>query len=369
MTEEVKQEAVEHEANEPTESIDLDKAIEEAQNEAAPEDEVEEQAPEPTDEGDEDDSDTDTDGDGEEEQVEKPEASQNAEESQAEDEKLEPPSHWNAELKDDFNSLPSEAQAPFKKAMDNLWALHTKRSQELAEIRKDSDAINQMFDPYKEQMRIAGEKPTDVVNRFIGIHEALSRGGDAAKQAVDYIVKNYNVPFEPSGQLREAGENAEYGDSQNAVQQPNVVDEKAVLDMVNNQFAQREYNSRLHAFQEVEQEFATDALNYPHWDKVYAQMGKFLPDNVPVAKAKEAYAQAYESAVYADPTLREELISSQVNSKVNKTQSQMQEEVTKAKKASRNMKSDASAAKAPAKITSIDDAIDAAIEEANAATG
>lgn len=89
-------------------------------------------------------------------------------------EKLEPPSNWSKADKERFAEWPEPAQKQFIERFKAQEADYTRKTMEVAEFRKEYGAVDEMFTPYKMQLRQAGLTPATAVRAWMAAEQALN---------------------------------------------------------------------------------------------------------------------------------------------------------------------------------------------------
>lgn len=86
---------------------------------------------------------------------------------------LEPPKNWSQVDKEIFKELPAAGQKFLLDRHSRMEADYTKKTQEVAEFRKEYGAIDDLFSPYKGQMRASGHTPYTTVQAWMNVEQAL----------------------------------------------------------------------------------------------------------------------------------------------------------------------------------------------------
>ena len=116
---------------------------------------------------------------------------------------LSAPTHWSADAQRMFLGVPTEAQQFLLDQHKAMEAAHTKRSQEVAPLRKTLETWN----PYFQQI---GTTPDLMVADLLQFEHSLRSGTPQQKlQAIQEVAKNYGVELNGNGQPEEAEASAD----------------------------------------------------------------------------------------------------------------------------------------------------------------
>jgi len=199
----------------------------------------------------EDEATEDLDGDGEEETVEA----------------LAAPDHWASGDKEIFGNVPREAQEFLLKRHHAMEADYTRKTQEIAEIRRVSETIDREMQPLSQDLAMAGADNVAFIRQQVAWAQAFKSDPNAALAS---LARLYGI---------EGPQQQEQDDVD-----PAVVQLRAQVETME----QRE-TRRLEAQQQAEQQryvsmiedFAGEkddggALKHPHFQDVQADMGKLI---------------------------------------------------------------------------------------------
>lgn len=107
-------------------------------------------------------------------------------------EKLEPPSNWSKADKERFAEQPEAAQKFIVDRHKAMEADYTRKSMAIAEFQKEYGAVDEMFAPYKMQLRQAGYTPATAVRNWMAAEQALNNPA-TRDQAILTLAKSYQV--------------------------------------------------------------------------------------------------------------------------------------------------------------------------------
>lgn len=103
----------------------------------------------------------------------------------------EPPANWSAAHKETFKKIPPEAQEFVLQRHRDMEADYTRKTQEAAAFRRDYEPIQQMVQPFEQQMRAAGFTPATLFQAWMNVERALTTGNGLA--VVKDMVSKYNI--------------------------------------------------------------------------------------------------------------------------------------------------------------------------------
>lgn len=235
---------------------------------------------------------------------------------------IEAPAHWAADFKDSFNALPPDAQEVFLQRYKDMEGDYTRKTQEVADIRRRASALDEVMVPFRDEFARAGLDDIGAVRQLLGAHKFLR---ESPQQAIAWLAQNYGV----STDALAASEQAEDDFADPQVKQ--LRDQVSQLQGYLQTQAQQQQQAAVADTQQQIDNFAKataedGSLAHPHFDAVRTTMGGLIQSGV--AQDMDA---AYEMAVYANPELRGSLIDQQAE-KVTAKQKQA-ENVRKAKRA------------------------------------
>ncbi len=107
------------------------------------------------------------------------------------DKGLAPPGPWSASQKEMFKSLPEAAQRFLIERHQAMEADHHRKTQAVANIRRDHDAIGALFAPYREVMQARGITPRQVIEYWADTERRLGQGDGIA--VIRGIAEGYNI--------------------------------------------------------------------------------------------------------------------------------------------------------------------------------
>ena len=251
----------------------------------------------------------------------KAEADPEADAASEDPEPLDTPSHWSNADRDAFAELDRSAQEFLLERDKYYQGQFTKKSQELSEQAKFAESIRGLFtEADRQQMAIAGMDETATINRLVALQRQATTDPAAYLQSAAQMLGvdlNALIPQSPDQTTTEDDEwlDPTVKDLRNQVTQ---------LESKLNGFETQAQTSQQAQNQLIIERFrtATDDdgnSKYPHYATVERTMGALMqtsPTIMNEADPMKALEQAYDMAVMADPTLREEKIAQMAQSQI-----------------------------------------------------
>ena len=254
---------------------------------------------------------------------------------------LDAPDYWDDERKQAFESLPTtEAKESFISTVRNLERGYQKKFDNIADISKEYDQIVGIMQPFDSELNSRGQTRTDAIRNLVSAQQLLTQnpaqglsqlvqqfGGQQAQAIVQQLAQQYGVsPQEASSQA--------YADPEIQALQSQVGQlTNHLRQNENNALSQRttEARNQINLFAEAQDENGKKL--HPHFDKVEQVMGKMITQGI-----ASDMDDAYDRAVYQEPSIRSELISGErenVAASFNATRKAVN---AKSKSASKNVK-------------------------------
>jgi hypothetical protein len=294
----------------------------------------------------------------------------------------EPPGHWKAEDKEMFKKAPAEMQAWALRREKEITADYTRKTQAIAELKREYEPVDQMFAPFKAQMHAQGWTPSSLIKAWADVEQRLMRGDGV--NVVSDIVRQYKI--DPSQLVRSLGIQAAAPQQGQEGQPPdpvlaNIESRLAQMvtplqerinsltqDLTNRQRAEMLHAQRA-AEQQVEAFINATAENgeplHPHYAEVENDM-------VALAQIERANGRVpdlqtlYDRAVWANPSTRAAQIAAQQTAAAKKAQDEARAKAAAAKKAASSVTGAPSAGQAPKEKSAETKSLRELIEDATA---
>jgi hypothetical protein len=277
----------------------------------------------------------------------------------------EPPTHWSQADKDKF-----KAQAPEAKAfiLDRLKAMegdYTRKTQEIANFKKEYGPVDEMFAPHKDVLRQKGFTPRSLIEAWANVETKLAAGTDSAVEVIKGLMQGYQIPVEKLASALGITRQQAAQVQQQPGQQPTAVENGQVVALppqveaelkalreqvgsfgqkfqtIEQREAQQRRATELQQEQAVENqvnEFRNSKddkgnLMHPHMAEVEGMMTALanaaLASKQPVPSLKELY----ETAIYAHPDVRQKVLTAQRQQEETKRTEEARAKAASARKA------------------------------------
>jgi hypothetical protein len=255
----------------------------------------------------------------------------------------EPPAHWSAADKETFKTLPEQGQ---KFVLDRVKAMegdYTRKTQEIANLKREYGPVEELFAPHKDVMRQKGFTPRSIIEAWANVEAKLASGPESAVEVIRGLVHGYSIPPEKlaaalgltrqqaaQGQQQPGQQPTATENGQPVALPPEVARELQELRQQVGQFGQkfqtieqREAAQR-RAIEIQQEQAAEDQVNqfrsakdengnllHPHMDEVEALMTSLAHAALASKQPVPSLQELYETAVYANPSTREKVLTAQ----------------------------------------------------------
>ena len=275
------------------------------------------------------------------------EVSENSTES-----KLEAPKNWSDSVKKVFDTLPPESQEFMIKRDKEMTSDYTKKTQDLAEQRKNIEALNKVIEPAKRNIAATGISEAEYISRLLNADAALRTN---PKMALRQLAQGYGINLSSIEDESESWNDPDPQIAQLMQQNQQIMSEL-------NQFKQQNIQSTVAQTEQTVEQFSTktDAkgnLMHPHFDKVRVKMGNLID-----AGEAKGLDDAYKKAVRLDDDLYEETLKNSQLTVKKQEDSKRKAAVEKARKVKPS--SSANPPKGSVKATDLDSLLMTNIEGA-----
>ena len=275
------------------------------------------------------------------------EASENSTES-----KLEAPKNWSDDVKKTFDTLPQESQEFMIKRDKEMTSDYTKKTQDLAEQRKNIEALDKVLQPARQTIHATGISEPEYISRLLNADNALRTN---PKMALRQLAQGYGIDLSTMNEESESWNDPDPQYAQLLQQNHQIMSEL-------NQFKQQNIQSTVAQTEQTVEQFsaktgADGKLMHPHFDKVRVKMGNLID-----AGEAKGLDDAYTKAVRLDDDLYEEAIKASRLSVKKQEDSKRKAAVDKARKVKPS--SSANPPKGSVKTTDLDSLLMTSIEGA-----
>jgi hypothetical protein len=305
----------------------------------------------------------------------------------------EPPAAWSDADKATFKALPEPAQAFLLKRHTQMEADYTKKTQAISELKKEYEPVEQMFSPYRDQMKAKGFTPRSLIESWANVEKRLAQSETDAVEVVKGLVSGYKIPIAKiaaalglsqaaSGATAKAADAADGAlpkpdAAAQQIQLPPELQQKlsGIESFIqqetqrrNSEAAARRAEGEQRVVQEIESfKTATDAkgnLLHPHFDDVEAEMTALANAALAMRQPVPALEALYEKAVWATPSTREKLRTAEQQAADRKRAEEARSKSAAAKKAAASVTGAPGAGQAPTNRRASERSIREELEEA-----
>lgn len=261
---------------------------------------------------------------------------------------VEPHPRWPAELKAAFASWPPDVQKAFRERDGATEAEYTRKTQEVAEQRKQFAPVLSEVEKWSPYFQQQGLSPGQAISKLIQAEYTLRNGTPAQRQAMfAQLAHDYQVSA--------IGQQNPVAHSQT---DPAVAELKQQLSGLQDYIEtteQQKLKSEIDAFSQAKDQ--SGQLLRPHFERVRETMGRLLDSG----QATDLDA-AYAKAVRLDDDLFKQTVESERKRVTDEAERARQEAVDKAKKAQPTRSSDGNPSGAATR-KGLDAHLDAALEQ------
>jgi len=234
---------------------------------------------------------------------------------------LQAPKNWSEEVRSKFTELPREAQEYMLKRDKEMTADYTRKTQEIAEQRKNFESFDKVIAPMRQQIAASGISEPEYIARLLNADLALRNN---PKMALKQLAQGYGIDLSSYDSDSVELET----DSQiSQLQQQNqaILAELNQFKQQNLQSARQQTENQINTFSQTKDDKGN--LKYPHFDKVRVKMGNLID-----AGEAKGLEDAYAKAVRLDDELYKESLDAQRKSAKAEEDARRKAAVEKAKK-------------------------------------
>jgi len=221
---------------------------------------------------------------------------------------VQPPASWSKEDRAVFQTLPPNVQELLSRREREMTADYTRKTQEIAEIRRFSDEIRPVFEKNQQLIAHAGAPPAQVMDQLLGMY------GYSQRDPLGYLKWAAESLGVDLSQLNQAPRD-EYVDPAFNELRNQLTPLSQQVQSVTEYIQEQQRLQQEQAVQQVQSTIETFAQEKdtsgqplrPYFEQVKVAMGRLLqPDANGNALANDLQ-DAYDKATWADPAIRAEL--------------------------------------------------------------
>lgn len=239
---------------------------------------------------------------------------------------LEAPQHWPLKDRELFAKQTPEGRAFLMDRHKAMEADYTRKTQEIAPVRRMKEELDVMLAPYRDKYQMQGLDDVGAIRQLVAAHAFLERD---PKGALEYLAKSYGVDIGQIGQgSDQAPLNHEIQKVQSEVAQLRAAEQARVTAA-----QQQEQQAALQTVQSfAEEKDAQGQSIRPYFDDV-AQEIKALLSLKPGPKTRQDLQDAYDRAIYANPDIRQKLIAAETAKRQAADEAERKRKVEEARRA------------------------------------
>lgn len=268
--------------------------------------------------------------------VDKPDDDPDGDQEEGDNEDIEPekltaPEHWSQAHKDTFSKLDTEGQEFLLSRHKDMEADYTRKTQEVAEVKRFKDNFEQMYGPYRNHFATQGLDEQGAIRSLLGWYSSIQQD---PKRAISALAQQYGVTNEQP---------AEEGFTDPAIKA--LQDKLSDIEARNIQNQRAQQEASVKSVQDQITAFSSEtntdgSLKYPHFEKVKADMGIAIQAN-PSLTLDAAYIKAVR---LDDALFSEEQNKTQAQKEIEK-KGKAKQKIAQAKKAASGIKSGSASVK------------------------
>lgn len=243
---------------------------------------------------------------------------------------VEPPAHWAQKDKDTFNKAPPQLRSWLLDRHKAMEADYTKKTQAVAELKREYEPVNDMFKPYMVALSAQGLTPGAVIKQWADTKLALDKN---PLQTLLQIGKQYGLTPQHFAQaMQQNGQQPQMPEAFAPFAQKLTAIEQFLNQQQQQTHVQRFTQTRQTIEQFADEKDAKGNPIHPHFDDVVDDIIRLA--NVERAAGREPNLQnLYETAVWANPTTREKQLAAQTQQAQQKAQTEAKAKAAKARNA------------------------------------
>ncbi|WP_417790630.1 hypothetical protein [Terasakiella pusilla] len=230
------------------------------------------------------------------------------------------PQDWPDDLKAKVAAMPTDAQAAFIENTKNFQADYTRKTQAIAEERKQYEQFEQVLGPHRQAWRQAGISEAQAVHNLLAAESYLNRN---PQEGLRKLAEHYGVDF------------SALADGQEAVN-PEMAALRQELHQLRGYVTESQRTQQEQASASLVNQIETFATEkdasgnpkHPHFDTLRERMGALIT----AGQAKDL-TDAYEQAAWLDPTVRKQMLDQQTEQQKRDEEQKRKAAVDKARKA------------------------------------
>lgn len=261
---------------------------------------------------------------------------------EAAEQALEAPQHWPANDRELFGKQPKEVQTWLLNRHKAMEADYTRKTQEVAPMRRLKEGLDEVFAPFREKMALDGIDEMGAIKQLVAAHTYLQR---SPQEAIGWLAQQYGIDLNQV--VQGAGEETlppQFAKLQESVQRQ----ERIIQETLQRQ-EKEQLNANLSQVEQfADQKDAQGKPLHPHFDDVAQDVAKMLKAGI-----AENLQDAYDRAVYANPQVRQKVLAAQEAERRVKDEAERKKKAAEAKQAGFDVKGEGAAGAVSAESQSL----------------
>jgi hypothetical protein len=218
-----------------------------------------------------------------------------------------PPASWSKEDRAVFATLPPNVQELLARREREMTADYTRKTQEIAEIRRFSDDIRPVFEKNQQLIAHAGAPPAQVMDQLLGMYGYSQRDpAGYLKWAAQSLGVDLSQLTAPTDEYVDPA----FNELRNQITPLNQ-QIQSVTQYIQQQEAARQEQERQQTLSTIDtfaqEKDASGTPLRPYFEQVRVAMGRLLQPDANGNAIASDLQDAYEKATWADPSIRAEL--------------------------------------------------------------
>ena len=234
------------------------------------------------------------------------------------------PIGWDKDKSAEWESMNESQQDQFIKRNNQFSA----KIQQSVEGKKFADQIRQVEAPYQAMIQSEGADTISAYRDYLKTAYQLRNGSPEQKsQIVADLARTFNVPMQ--GAQNQGQQEDIYVDPEIQALQATITAQNNRLAQIEQRATQQDQLSQMSEDHSIDNEITTfsKAEGHEHFDSVRTTMGALMSNGI-----AENLEDAYQQAIYANPSTREKVMSAQKSSSATQRTMDAQAETDKAEK-------------------------------------
>lgn len=249
------------------------------------------------------------------------------------------PTNWAQADKDTFAKLPPEAQTILLDRHRAMEGDYTRKTQEIAHLKREFEPVAQLLAPHMDAIRAQGQTVPGIIQGWMNVERNLQTPATNARTLIE-IAQRFGVNWQQVSDLLQAqpAQTAQpaVDPAQQAALQPLMTKMGQMEAYIAQQQQERLRQEQATLAQQITSfagaKDATGQPLHPHFDEIRQDMGALM-DAARIRGQTLDLDQAYDQAVFANPSTRAKVLAAQSAAQQAKAQAEARAKAVAAQKA------------------------------------